>query len=71
MDGRLRSLFNTHYTDDLYARMSALMDQRLETRRFEFRLAETPLFLPDALRDRCAAAANEIPTIGASWVSMK
>jgi len=60
MDGRLRALFNAHYSDALYARMSALMDRRLETPRFEFRLAETPLFLPAALRDRCAAAANEI-----------
>jgi len=60
MDRRLRDLFNAHYSDALYARMSALMDQRLETPRFEFRLAETPLFLTDALRDRCAAAANEI-----------
>ena len=60
MDGRLRALFNAHYSDALYARMSALMDRRLETPRFEFRLAETPLFLPAALRDRCAAAADEI-----------
>ncbi len=60
MDGRLRALFNAHYSDALYARMSALMDRRLETPRFEFRLAETPLFLPADLRDRCAAAANEI-----------
>lgn len=60
MDGRLRTLFNAHYSEDLYARMGALMDRRLATPRFEFRLAETPLFLPPALRDRCASVANEI-----------
>src|SRR5262245_27900427 len=36
------------------------MDERLETERFAFRLAETPLFLPPDLRDRCARAAGEI-----------
>ena len=56
----LRELFNAHYSDALYARMAALMDERLQTPRFEFRLAETPLFLGPELRDRCAAAANEI-----------
>ncbi|HKQ98698.1 MAG TPA: hypothetical protein VJV75_12550, partial [Candidatus Polarisedimenticolia bacterium] len=60
MDRRLRDLFNAHYSDGLYARMARLMDERLATPRFEFRLAETPLFLPARLRDRCAAAANEI-----------
>jgi len=60
VDGRLRSLFNAHYSEDMYARMCALMDERLATPRFEFRLAETPLFIPADLRERCVAAAQEI-----------
>ncbi|HET6371953.1 MAG TPA: hypothetical protein VFG76_01510 [Candidatus Polarisedimenticolia bacterium] len=60
MDARLRSLFNRHYTTALYDRMCSLMDERLETRRFEFRLAETPLLLPADLRRRCVDVAGEI-----------
>ena len=60
MDARLRSIFNAHYSDDLYARMCALMDERLATPRFEFRLAETPIFLPDGLRERCVTVAKDI-----------
>jgi hypothetical protein len=36
------------------------MDERLATPIFEFRLAETPLFLPDGLRERCVAVARDI-----------
>lgn len=60
MDPRLRAIFNEHYSDALPARMQALMDERLARPRFGFRLAETPLFLTPALRDRCAATAREI-----------
>src|SRR6185369_12415039 len=60
VDPRLRAIFNEHYTDTLPARMQALMDERLARPRFGFRLAETPLFLAPALRDRCAATAREI-----------
>lgn len=60
MDPRLRALFNEHYSDALPARMQALLDERLARPRFGFRLAETPLFLTPALRDRCAATAREI-----------
>jgi hypothetical protein len=60
VDAPLRSLFNAHWNEALYTRMSALMDERLQTRRFEFRLAETPLFLPDDLRERCVRVASEI-----------
>ena len=60
MDPRLRAIFNQHYTDALPARMQALMDERLERPRFGFRLAETPLILTPALRDRCAATARDI-----------
>ncbi len=60
MDPRLRAIFNEHYSDALPARMQALMDERLARPRFGFRLAETPLFLTPALRDRCATTAREI-----------
>src|SRR5262245_6100091 len=43
--------------------MAALMDERLTTPQFGFRLAETPVFLPPDLRDRCAATADEILSI--------
>src|SRR5262245_57933986 len=49
--------------------MCALMDERLETRRFGFRLAETPLFVPADLRERCVeAAAGILEIIGRSEV---
>ena len=60
MDARLRSLFNDHWSEALYGRMCALMDERLETPRFAFRLAETPLFLPGDLKERCVRVAGEI-----------
>jgi hypothetical protein len=60
MDTPLRRLFNQHYSAQLYESMCALMDRRLETPRFEFRLAETPLLLPADLRGRCERAAREI-----------
>lgn len=60
MDPRYREIYNRSYTPDLYARMRALMDQRLSNPGFEFRLAETPVFLPPELRDRCARVAREI-----------
>src|SRR5262245_41671973 len=63
MDAPLRRLFNQHYSPQLYERMCALMDRRLETPRFEFRLAETPLMLPADLRRRCEEASNEILTL--------
>jgi hypothetical protein len=63
VDPRFRPLFNRHFDDTLYARMAALMDERLRTPQFGFRLAETPVFLPDDLRRRCAAAAEEILAI--------
>lgn len=63
MDPRYRTIFNRHYDEDLYRRMCALMDERLATPRFEFRLAETPLILPPDLRRRCEQVSNEIQEI--------
>ena len=60
MDAPLRTLFNRHFDAPLVRRMEALMDERLRTPRFAFRLAETPLFLPADLRARCERTAHEI-----------
>jgi hypothetical protein len=60
LDRRYRPLFNRGFSDALYGRMCALMDQRLDTPRFEFRLAETPLFLPPDLRAKCVRVAGEV-----------
>jgi hypothetical protein len=60
VDASLRTLFNGHFDETLVERMEALMDERLRTPRFAFRLAETPLFLPADLRARCERTAHEI-----------
>lgn len=60
MDAPLRTLFNRHYDEALVLRMQALMDERLRTPQFAFRLAETPLFLPADLRERCVRTAQDI-----------
>jgi hypothetical protein len=63
VDPRLRPIFNRGYGPQVYARMQALMDERLSTPRFEFRLAETPLLLPQDLREGCVRVATEIQEI--------
>jgi hypothetical protein len=63
VDAPLRTIFNRHYSEALYRRMSALTDERLATRRFDFRLAETPFFLPAGLRRDCVRTAEEILAI--------
>ncbi|HKY31636.1 MAG TPA: hypothetical protein VJV23_03785 [Candidatus Polarisedimenticolia bacterium] len=63
MDPRYRRLFNRHYSDRLYDSMCRLMDERLETPRFEFRLAETPLMLPSGLKERCEQVSAEVLSI--------
>jgi hypothetical protein len=58
VDAIYRSAFNAGYTDDLFARYRARLHAMVgET---SFRLAETPLFLPPALRDRLDAHARSI-----------
>ncbi|HJQ98575.1 MAG TPA: hypothetical protein VJ826_09680, partial [Candidatus Polarisedimenticolaceae bacterium] len=60
MDPSFRKIFNAHYSDVLYKRMSALMAEQLDEPSFGFRLAETPLFLPPGLRAKMRDAAFEI-----------
>ena len=60
MDPSFRKTFNAQYSDALYKRMSAMMGEQLAEPDFGFRLAETPLFLPPALRGKMRDAAYEI-----------
>ena len=59
MDPHFRALFNRQFSDALYQRYQRDLTGRLNT-PFDFRLAETPVFLPDEFRSRAVKAANEI-----------
>ncbi len=59
MDPRYRQLFNAQFTPEHYASMQHELERRLEC-AFEFRLAETPLFMPADFEERIVEAANAI-----------
>lgn len=59
MEPSLRRAFNAAFTPDFYAAYLARLEQRVGC-KIPFRVAETPLFLPDKLRGTLARAANEI-----------
>jgi len=59
MDARFRRLFNEQFTPAVYDRYRAELARRLDS-TFEFRLAETPLFLSDDFKQRAVDAANAI-----------
>jgi len=59
MDPRYRQLFNAQYIPERYAWMQRELERRLEC-TFEFRLAETPLFLPADFEQRIVDAAAEV-----------
>ena len=59
MDRELRRLFNAGYTPELYRRYVDRLEAYLGV-KIPFRIAETPFFIPRALRDRLAKAATEI-----------
>ncbi len=59
MDAHYRRLFNEAFSPAVYARYCDRLARRLNV-RFEFRLAESPVFLPADLRARCTKAAAEI-----------
>jgi hypothetical protein len=63
MDPILRARFNAHYTDAHYRRVCALMEERLEEPSYGFRIAETPLLVPDDLRAKLVEGSNEILAI--------
>jgi hypothetical protein len=59
MDKQFRPLFNQHFTEALYTAYARDLSARLNC-TFEFRLAETPLFLPDDFKARLTESAREI-----------
>lgn len=59
MDPRFRERFNAQFTPQLYDLYQRDLESRLET-SFAFRLAETPLFLPDDFKRRAVTSAREI-----------
>ena len=59
MDSRFRPLFNRVFSPELHEAYRRDLEARLGA-RIEFRLAETPVFLPGALRRRLETAAREI-----------
>jgi hypothetical protein len=59
MDRHFRRLFNEQFTQALYDRYRADLSNRLGC-PFEFRLAESPLFLSDDFKERAVDSANAI-----------
>jgi hypothetical protein len=59
MDRRFRQLFNAQFTDELYEFYKADLSRRTGT-SFDFRLAETPLFVCDDFKERAVASATAI-----------
>ncbi|HEY0159313.1 MAG TPA: hypothetical protein VGF28_18650 [Thermoanaerobaculia bacterium] len=59
MDARFRTLFNSQFTPELYEFYQRELSTRLDS-RFEFRLAETPVFLPDDFKQKAVESATAI-----------
>ena len=59
MDPHYRALFNAQITPERYDWYQRELSRRLGS-QFEFRLAESPLFLPDDFKTRIVAAARSI-----------
>ena len=59
MDRQFRQLFNAQFTPEVYDAYQRDLSQRLDT-GFEFRLAETPIFLPDDFKQQLVDGARAI-----------
>lgn len=59
MDQKFRTLFNSQFTPELYEFYQRELSTRLDS-QFEFRLAETPLFLPDDFKQKAVESATAI-----------
>ena len=59
MDPRHRALFNRHFSEELYESYKRDLSRRLDC-KFDFRLAESPLFLPDDFKTRLVESARAI-----------
>ena len=60
MEPNLRAIFNANYSDAIYRRVCALMEERLDEPNYLFRNAETPLFVPADLVGKLETCAKEI-----------
>lgn len=59
MDAQFRTLFNAQFTPELYESYRRELERRLDC-TFQFRLAESPLFLSDDFKRRAVESANAI-----------
>lgn len=59
MNPELRRLYNAAFTPDLYRRYIDRLETWLDV-KIPFRIAESPFFIPKALRSRLATSAREI-----------
>ena len=59
MDSHFRQLFNEQFSDALYTRYQRDLSGRINA-QFDFRLAESPVFLPDDFKACTVKAAQEI-----------
>src|SRR5205814_9848180 len=59
MDTQFRELFNQQFTEELYESYKRNLARRLDC-NFEFRLAESPLFLPDDFKAQLTESARAI-----------
>lgn len=59
MDARFRRLFNDHFTPALYESYKRDLSSRAGA-EFEFRLAESPVFLPDDFKQKAVEGATAI-----------
>jgi hypothetical protein len=59
MDPRFRTLFNSQFNPDTYESYQRHLERTLDT-PFDFRLAESPVFLPDDFKQKAVAGANAI-----------
>ncbi|HEY6844022.1 MAG TPA: hypothetical protein VI391_07635 [Thermoanaerobaculia bacterium] len=59
MDSRFRQAFNAQITPAIYESYQRDLSQRLHC-EFEFRLAESPVFLPDDFKAKITSAARDI-----------
>ena len=59
MDPHFRKLFNEQFRAEVYESYQRDLSKRLNC-QFEFRLAETPIFLPDDFKEKIVRAAREI-----------
>lgn len=59
MESNLRQKFNHNFSENVYKSTIANLESRLNC-KFEFRVAETPVFLPADLRQRLETSCHEV-----------